>query len=132
LLTITPLLSLGADQEEKLSLRAKHTAGTVFAVHLDEVQLLLDQQVLINNLKIIPQDGHTTILLFSSPQAILNKKFLWKEFIEWLIVNDHLSLVCLDEIDSPLPTLGLRLCFYRMNQTLLTVWHFAHHLLVLV
>ena len=33
-LTITPLLSLGADQEEKITLRAKHTGGTVVAVHL--------------------------------------------------------------------------------------------------
>ena len=97
-LTITALLSLGADQEEKLSLRAKHTAGTVVAVHLDEVRSLADQQTLVNRLKLLPEDGHTTVVLFLSPQAILNKKFLWMELIDWLIVNNRLSLVCVDEV----------------------------------
>jgi hypothetical protein len=97
-LTITPLLSLGADQEEKLTLRAKDTGGTVAAVHLDEVRSVADQQALINVLKALPADGHTTIILFSSPQAILNKKFLWLEFIDWLILNNRLSLVCVDEV----------------------------------
>ncbi len=47
-LTITPLLSLGADQEEKLSLRAKDTAGTIVSLHFDEVHSLADQHTLVN------------------------------------------------------------------------------------
>jgi hypothetical protein len=97
-LTITPLLSLGADQEEKITLRAKDTGGTVVAVHFDEVRSVADQQSLITSLKLIPVDGHTTVIMFSSPQAILNKTFLWKQFIHWLIDNDLLSLVCVDEV----------------------------------
>jgi superfamily II DNA helicase RecQ len=97
-LTITPLLSLGADQEEKLTSRAKQTTGRVVSVHLDEIRALSDQQELINELKLIPPDGHTTVVLFSSPQALLNKTFLWKPFLSWLIENDRLSMVCVDEV----------------------------------
>ena len=50
-LTITPLLSLGADQDEKLTLRAKQTAGKVVSVHLDEIHLLANQQGLVDALK---------------------------------------------------------------------------------
>ncbi len=35
-LTITPLLSLGADQENKINSIAKQTSGPVVAIHLDE------------------------------------------------------------------------------------------------
>jgi superfamily II DNA helicase RecQ len=56
LLTITPLLSLGADQEEKISKKAKQGTGTVVSVHLDEIRLLADQQALVNRLKLLPLD----------------------------------------------------------------------------
>ena len=55
-LTITPLLSLGADQEEKLTLRANQTTGRVVLVHLDKMCSLSDQQLLVNQLKSIPSD----------------------------------------------------------------------------
>ena len=97
-LTITPLLSLGADQEEKITLKAKHTTGRVLSVHLDEVRSLAVQQEVIKELKAIPHDGHTTVVLFSSPQAILNKTFLWKAFLSWLIESRRLSMVCVDEV----------------------------------
>jgi superfamily II DNA helicase RecQ len=56
-LTITPLLSLGADQEEKITQRAKQTHGTVISVHLDEIRSLHDQQQLILELKALSADG---------------------------------------------------------------------------
>mgnify|MGYP002177090796 CR=1 FL=1 len=97
-LTITPLLSLGADQEAKITLKAKHTAGKVLSVHLDEIRSMNDQKDLVMELKRLPPDGHTTVLLFLSPQAILNKKFPWSDFLDWLIINKRLSLVCVDEV----------------------------------
>jgi superfamily II DNA helicase RecQ len=97
-LTIVPLLSLGADQEEKLTLRAKHAEGTITSVHLDEIRSAGDQELLISKLKLLPNESSTTVILFSSPQAMLNKKFLWLDFLNWLIDNNRLSMVCVDEV----------------------------------
>jgi hypothetical protein len=97
-LTITPLLALGADQDEKITLKAKQSSGTVASVHLDELRSKSDQQDLVDMIKALPEDSHTTVLLFSSPQAILNKSFLWLELIDWLIVNERLSMLCVDEV----------------------------------
>jgi superfamily II DNA helicase RecQ len=97
-LTITPLLALGADQDEKITSKAKQTSGTVASVHLDELRSKSDQQELVDMIKALPEDSHTTVLLFSSPQAILNKSFLWLELIDWLIANGRLSMVCVDEV----------------------------------
>jgi superfamily II DNA helicase RecQ len=97
-LTITPLLSLGADQESKITLKARQTTGNVISVHLDEIRSPADQNTLVTMLKAIPPDGHTTVLLFSSPQAILNKDFPWSAFIDWMILNNRLTMVCVDEV----------------------------------
>jgi hypothetical protein len=66
-LTITLLLALGADQDKKISLKAKKSVGTIVYVHLDKIQLLADEQLLVIKLKLLADDGHTTVLLFSSP-----------------------------------------------------------------
>jgi superfamily II DNA helicase RecQ len=97
-LTITPLLSLGADQEEKMNARAKQTEGPVVPIHLDEVRSFADQTRIVKEIKQLSGDSHATVFLFSSPQAICNKKFLWKELLHWLIVRDRLSMVTVDEV----------------------------------
>jgi superfamily II DNA helicase RecQ len=97
-LTIVPPLSLGADQEEKLTLRAEHAEGTITSVHLDKIRSVADQELLISKLKLLPNKSSATVVLFSSPQAMLDKKFLWLDFLNWLIDNNRLSLVCVDEV----------------------------------
>ena len=97
-LTITPLLALGADQDEKISLKAKQTSGTVASVHLDEIRRKSDQQELVCLIQALPDKSHTTLFIFSSPQAILNKSFLWLDLIDWLIAHGRLSMVCVDEL----------------------------------
>jgi superfamily II DNA helicase RecQ len=97
-LTITPLLSLGADQEEKMAARATQTEGAVVPIHLDEVRSLADQVRIVAAIKQLSQDSHATVFLYSSPQAICNKKFLWKELLHWLIGRDRLSMVTVDEV----------------------------------
>jgi hypothetical protein len=42
-LTITPLLSLGADHDENILLKAKQSSGTVVSVHLNKSHSLSDQ-----------------------------------------------------------------------------------------
>jgi superfamily II DNA helicase RecQ len=97
-LTITPLLSMGADQQAKIELKAKQTAGKVVSIHLDEIQALADQNAIILMIKALPADRHTMVILFSSPQAFVNKKSPWSELVDKLIKNDHLSMVCIDEL----------------------------------
>jgi superfamily II DNA helicase RecQ len=97
-LTITPLLSLGADQEEKMAARAKQTEGPVVPIHLDKACSLADQARIVADIKLLSQDSHATVFLFSSPQAICNKKFLWKELLHWLIARNRLSMVTVDEV----------------------------------
>ena len=91
-LTIVPLLSLGADQEEKLTLRAEHAERSIMSVHLDEIWSAADQELLILKLKLLPNESSATVVLFSLPQATLKKKFLWLNFLNWLIDNNQLSM----------------------------------------
>jgi hypothetical protein len=75
-LKICPLLSLGADQEEKLNLKALDATGPVVAIHLDEIRSPADQRLIVDRIMGLSALTHTSVLLFSSPQAICNKKFL--------------------------------------------------------
>ena len=98
LLTITPLILLEANVETKMTLKTKYTVGTVVLVHLDTISLLKDQNDLVMELKHLLLDGHTNVLLFLSPHVILNKKLPWSDFIDWLMVNKRLSMVCVDKV----------------------------------
>ena len=62
-LTITPLLSLGADQESKITLKARQTTGNIISVHLDEIRSSADQNTLVTMLKAIPPGGHPLELI---------------------------------------------------------------------
>jgi hypothetical protein len=73
-LTISPMLVVGANQDKKISMKEKQSAGTIISVHLDGIWPMADQQVLVTKLKLLPADSHTTGLLCLSPQAILNKR----------------------------------------------------------
>jgi hypothetical protein len=96
-LTITPLLSLGSDQEEKLWSRPNASAGNIVPIHLDEIRSPLEQQNIIEGIKDLP-DRHTTVFLFSSPQALVNNNSCWLPLIHWLIDKGRLSMVCVDEV----------------------------------
>jgi hypothetical protein len=97
-LTISPLLSLGADQEEKLKAKAKQTLGPVCPIHIDEFRCVAKQKQTVAKMKSLLKDGDTTVFIFSSPQAIVKNK-VWCELIDFLITNQRLSMVvCVDEV----------------------------------
>jgi superfamily II DNA helicase RecQ len=96
-LTISPLLSLGADQEEKLKAKAKQTLGPVCPIHIDEFRCVVEQKQTVAKIKGLLKDGSTTVFIFSSPQAIVKNK-IWCELIDYLIYNQRLSMVCVDEV----------------------------------
>jgi superfamily II DNA helicase RecQ len=86
-LIISPLLSLGSDQE----------VGPVCPIHIDEYWSVAEQKKMVTQIKGLLEDGDTAVFIFSSPQAIVNNK-VWCELIIFLIANDHLSMVYVAEV----------------------------------
>ena len=97
-LMITPLLSLGADQASKITLKAKHNKGNICSIHLDKIRSKVDQTKVVTMIQDIPFNSQTLIILFTSPQALLNKHFPWGELLNWLIHHSRLSMVCIDKV----------------------------------
>jgi superfamily II DNA helicase RecQ len=98
-LTITPLLSLGADQEEKVN-AAKSTMmfGTIAAIHLDKIWAKHEQESIIKDILSQLSMSNTTTFLFSAPQAIVKEGSLWMGLLEALINKNRLPMVCVDEV----------------------------------
>jgi superfamily II DNA helicase RecQ len=105
-LTITPLLSLGADQTEKIRKYASKNGGPVHSFHLDELRCPQAQRLLSERILSLSVDTPTTIFILSSPQALLNNK-VWRTMIDSLIAKRLLSMLfsmkstCLFNLDSP-------------------------------
>jgi hypothetical protein len=82
-LTITPLLSLKADQEEKLCSCPNGSTGKIMPIHLEIQNPSEQQHIIINEIKDLPVDSHTTVVfLFSLPQALV-KNSSWLLLIHW-------------------------------------------------
>ena len=64
-LTISPLLSLGADQEEKLKVKAKQHLGPVCPIHIDEFRSVGEQNKTVSKIKGLLNDGDITVFIFS-------------------------------------------------------------------
>jgi superfamily II DNA helicase RecQ len=97
-LTITPLLSLGADQEEKVNSKSNTMYGAIAAIHLDEIRAKHEQESIINDILSQSTLTNTTTFRFSSPQAITKQGSLWMGLLEALIAKNRLSMVCVDEV----------------------------------
>ena len=92
---ICPLLSLGADQAQKLLLKSGLDPRSITAFHLDELSFSA-----IGKLKAFFESDaypscNTSIVLFASPQAISDR---FKPFIQFLIRRNVISFVVVDEI----------------------------------
>jgi superfamily II DNA helicase RecQ len=96
-LTITPLLSLGADQTQKIRRNTSINGGQVHAYHLDELRCPKAQKLLSDQLLLLSIDTDVTVFLFSSPQAIVNNQ-IWRPMIDSLITKRLLSMLCIDEV----------------------------------
>jgi hypothetical protein len=71
-LTIAPLLSLGADQSQKIRQNALLNGGPFHAYHLDKLQCPQAQELLSKHPFLPPAETVITVLLLLSPQAIVN------------------------------------------------------------
>ena len=91
-LCLSPLLSLAADQVNKLVINTRGTDSTIIALHMDESERGDDTEILdlIKNLK-----DTSTLFLFCSPQCIANK---FPEFFNSLIADGLIKFVVVDEV----------------------------------
>ena len=96
-LIIVPLLALGVDQTSKVCTKSIQTSGDVLAIHLDEIHNPLDQQRIVKYILALPLNTRKIIMLFSSPQKIVNDN-TWMGFLKKLIENGLLRLLCVDEV----------------------------------
>jgi superfamily II DNA helicase RecQ len=99
-MTISPLLSLSADQVKKIMEMARASTDQAFKVyHLDELSTIEQQQALTDILFRLSEKTTTrvAISLFVSPQAV--KKEPWiRNLIDSLLKASLLRFICLDEI----------------------------------
>jgi len=97
-LSISPLLSLGADQESNLNLGVRDGGGAIAAYHLDEFSHHKEnQRAIVKEVLATDDDKRKTIVLFASPQAVA-KNDVWREMIHEIIKRRMLRLVCVDEV----------------------------------
>ena len=96
-LIIVPVLSLGADQSKKVIDKANQSCGRIISIHLDEIKNKNAAAEIIKKTLSLPDNTKKIILLFASPQAIVNKPH-WKHFLKALIARNLLRLVVVDEI----------------------------------
>ena len=96
-LTIVPVLSLGANLSLKVREKASQGCGRVVSIHLDEIQNKQDAERIIHSVEALPIATKKTIMLFASPQALVDKPY-WKGFIRKLIDKKMLRFIAVDEI----------------------------------
>jgi hypothetical protein len=95
ILTIVPLLSLGADQTAKLQCLVDANQLPVDIYHLDEYRSVDVNQSLCRLLNALT-DSSVTVFLFSSPQKLLSRE--WSRCLEALVKRGSVPLtVCIDE-----------------------------------
>ena len=87
-LTIVPVLSLGADLAAKVRQKASQACGRVISFHLDEIRNTSDASSVIESTLGLPMNTNKAIMLFVSPQAIVDKAH-WKEFVRLLIEKNY-------------------------------------------
>lgn len=131
ILTVVPLLSIGADQVSKISKqvseinKAGQRTGSIVAFHLDEVKQNTAKKSLAEALLNVQQDSSATVYLFASPQAILKKE--WETVLEKLSTKKLIRLFCFDEVHLYVNFgLTFRRDFVKLKDTLFK-WVRARH-----
>ena len=98
--TIVPLLSLAADQTEKMKIIIKNAGlqnnDVVSVYNLDTIRSVDGTSKLQAKLRNIQPNGRHTIFLYSSPQKI-SASPSWQKLIQDLVGNNSISLVACDE-----------------------------------
>jgi superfamily II DNA helicase RecQ len=79
--TISPMLSLAANQESSVNRNAnQQTNHAIIPIHLDNYRNSKDQNAIFEQIKRLSKNSTTTVLLFSSPQAIQDSATYFEMF----------------------------------------------------
>ena len=89
-LVIGPLLALTADQVEKIK-RANQKYGSVEAHHIDDSSDNFIQTTLIPQMQEINYESPSTMFVFSSPQALVEKAYFLHALLECYRKNAYTS-----------------------------------------
>ncbi len=95
-LTIVPLLSLGADQTLKIKRYENLYNLPVTPIHIDEEKDPSERDRIIKWLLDPPLDATEMVLLFASPQAIVHSD-QWQSAIQTLLKRGRLRFIAVDE-----------------------------------
>jgi superfamily II DNA helicase RecQ len=97
-LTISPLLSLDADQTDKVDRQASQEFGNAVSFHLDKIKNRAKQQAVAASISNLCFDTTQTVFLFALPQAFVNNS-VWRKLLDLIIQKKKLlQLVAIDEI----------------------------------
>jgi superfamily II DNA helicase RecQ len=96
-LTISPLLSLAADQADKVRSRASQEFGNVLSFHLDEIRDRDEQLAVAASISNMVSKTTQTVFLFASPQVFVNNP-IWRKLLDAIIQKKLLRFVAVDEI----------------------------------
>ena len=94
-INIVSLLSLNVDQHNKLQTSKK--CDNIYSIHLDEYNERNEVNAIVEMLKSIPENSPVSIVLFSSPQRLVDFK-QYRDIILILMRNDTLKLLFVDEV----------------------------------
>ena len=86
LLRIVPVLSIGADQHKKVIDKARQSFGQIISIYFDEIKNTDAANEIIKCTLLLLDDTKKTVLLFSSPQATVDKPH-WKQFLMDLLTQ---------------------------------------------
>ena len=87
---ISPLLTLGADQVNKLMVRTERLDPNVIPIHLDGMKTDAQMKHFIGLVKTV--DNHASIIVFASPQTLTDRypKFVGsiRKYIRFVVVDE--------------------------------------------
>ena len=78
------ILSLGADQHKKVIDKVNQLCGQIISIYLDKIKNLDTANEIIKCTLLLPNDTKKTVLIFVSPQTIVDKPH-WKKFLKDLL-----------------------------------------------
>ena len=94
---ICPLLALGADQVSKINAHSCVGDGSIRAYHLDAFKDTLLQQQFCDQICGVSRESQTTIILMTSPHALIRNKKFYEMFLK-LLRQKTLTLLTVDEL----------------------------------